>query len=106
MAFMARGYAGALFSSIHNLQPSLPTVLRLFRRQYPGVHLSLVSLPMTAQLDAVVDGRIDIGMLMLPVRHSDRHRAAGARFAGFVPSIARTLRIAGTSTSSRGSEQD
>ena len=44
-------------------------MLRLFRKQNPGVHLSLVSLPMTAQLDAVVDGRIDIGTLMLPVRH-------------------------------------
>ena len=47
----------------------LPTVLRVFRRQNPGVMLSLVSLPMTAQLDAVLDARIDVGMLMLPVRH-------------------------------------
>lgn len=47
----------------------LPTVLRIFRKQHPGVQLALINLPMTAQLDAIVDGRIDIGMLMLPVRH-------------------------------------
>ncbi len=45
----------------------LPTVLRTFRRRYSGVQLSLLNLPMTAQLDAILDRRIDMGMLMMPV---------------------------------------
>lgn len=46
----------------------LPSVLRTFRAQFPGVHLSLVNLPMTEQLDAILDKIIDIGTLMMPVR--------------------------------------
>lgn len=45
-----------------------PNLLRRFRQVFPGVELSLHNLPMTSQLEALNDKRIDIGFLVLPVR--------------------------------------
>jgi LysR family transcriptional regulator, benzoate and cis,cis-muconate-responsive activator of ben and cat genes len=44
-----------------------PNVLRRFRALYPGVELSLHSTPITAQLERLREGVIDVGFLMLPV---------------------------------------
>ena len=44
-----------------------PTILRHFRRNFPDVELSLRNVPVTSQLDALLDQRIDIGFIILPV---------------------------------------
>ena len=79
----------------------LPTVLRTFRRQYPGVQLSLLNLPMTAQLDAILDGRIDMGMLMMPVLDDAittallmKDRVVVALPSGHALAARRTIRLA------------
>lgn len=46
----------------------LPEVLRAFRDRFPGVQLSLVHLPLTAHLDAILEDRVDVGTLVMPIR--------------------------------------
>ncbi len=45
----------------------LPVVVREYRRQYPGVHLSLTEMSTPLQVEALVRGDIDIGVLRPPV---------------------------------------
>ena len=44
-----------------------PRLLRRFRELFPGVELSLHSVPISSQFDALNEKRIDIAFLMLPV---------------------------------------
>ena len=45
----------------------LPLILREFRRQYPQVALSLKELTTDAQIDDLINNRIDVGFLLPPV---------------------------------------
>ena len=47
----------------------LPALLRTFHSQFPGVRISLVNLPMTGQLKALLDQSIDVGLLITPIKH-------------------------------------
>ena len=58
---LALGFGG---SAAYTL---MPAVLRRFRARYPEVEVTLQQLPLTAQLDALRDGRVDVGFLLLPV---------------------------------------
>lgn len=67
----AKGQVGTLSlgfggSAVYTFTPSL---LRQFRKRFPGVELSLQNIPVTSQLDALLDNRIDIGFLLYPVDH-------------------------------------
>jgi DNA-binding transcriptional LysR family regulator len=65
----AKGQVGTLTlgfggSAVYTVTPAL---LRRFRHQFPDVELSLQNIPVTSQLDALLDQRIDIGFLILPI---------------------------------------
>ena len=58
---LALGFGG---SAVYTFTPAL---LRHFRRNFPDVELSLRNVPVTSQLDALLDQCIDIGFIILPV---------------------------------------
>lgn len=65
----AKGQVGTLVlgfggSAVYTITP---TLLRSFRRSFPDVELLLQNVPVTSQLDALMDQRIDIGFLIMPV---------------------------------------
>lgn len=65
----AKGQIGTLTlgfggSAVYTFTPAL---LRRFRRNFPDVELTLRNVPVTSQLDALLDQRIDIGFIILPV---------------------------------------
>lgn len=67
---VARGEAGRLAlgfvgSAMHG---ALPGVLRAHRRAFPKVQLVLTELPTAGQLEALMAGRIDVGVIRPPVR--------------------------------------
>ncbi|MDQ3630548.1 MAG: LysR substrate-binding domain-containing protein [Actinomycetota bacterium] len=67
---VARGEAGRLAlgfvgSAMHG---ALPGVLRAHRRTFPRVQLVLTELPTAGQLEALMAGRIDVGVIRPPVR--------------------------------------
>lgn len=69
---VARGEAGRLAlgfvgSAMHG---ALPGVLRAHRRAFPRVQLVLTELPTAGQLEALLAGRIDAGVLRPPVREA------------------------------------
>lgn len=69
---VARGEAGRLAlgfvgSAMHG---ALPGVLRAHRRAYPKVQLVLTELPTAGQLEALMAGRIDAGVIRPPVREA------------------------------------
>jgi len=49
----------------------LPSVLRRFRRSYPGVEVILRELPAGMQIASLVEKRIDIGLARPPIEHPD-----------------------------------
>jgi DNA-binding transcriptional LysR family regulator len=49
----------------------LPLVLREFSRAFPGVKLELRELTLPQQLEALGDGRVDVGLLRPPVRQAE-----------------------------------
>ena len=60
---LALGFGG---SAVYTFMPSL---LRRFRRNFPDVELSLHNIPVPSQLEALLERRIDIGFVTLPVRN-------------------------------------
>jgi DNA-binding transcriptional LysR family regulator len=60
---LALGFGG---SAVYTFTPSL---LRRFRRNFPDVELSLHNIPVPSQLEALLERRIDIGFVTLPVRN-------------------------------------
>ena len=67
---VARGEAGRLAvgfvgSAMHG---ALPGILRAHRRAYAQVQLVLTELPTAGQLEALMSGRIDVGVIRPPVR--------------------------------------
>ena len=67
----AQGQVGALSlgfggSAVYTFAPSL---LRRFRRTFPDVELLLHNIPVPSQLEALLERRIDIGFITLPVRN-------------------------------------
>lgn len=61
---IARGAAGRLeigFTGSAPFNPVMPPLLARFRREWPGVRLTLNQMTTAAQLEALHDGRIDIG---------------------------------------------
>ena len=62
----ARGEAGALtvgFTGSAPLNPAMRGIVGSFRRQWPGVGLSLAEMSTTDQFDALLEGEIDVGFL-------------------------------------------
>jgi len=59
---LALGFVG---SAMHG---ALPGVLRAHRRAFPRVQLALTELPTAGQLEALLAGRIDVGVIRPPVR--------------------------------------
>ena len=67
---IARGAVGTLslgFVGSAMFSPTLPTILRAFRTQYPDVGLVLRELPTSAQLEALLAGDLDVGVIRGPV---------------------------------------
>jgi len=58
---LSLGFGG---STAHTFTPRL---LRRFRKLFPGVELTLHSVPLSSQFEALNDRHIDIGFLILPV---------------------------------------
>jgi|SRR5882757_655191 len=52
---------------------NFPTIIRRFRKQHAGVRLSLIEMPPTAQWQALVEGKIDLGFTrrLEPPYHND-----------------------------------
>jgi DNA-binding transcriptional LysR family regulator len=59
---LAIGFGGAATYTF------MPSLLRRFRTEFPNVELLLQHMPMTRQFDALMEKRIDIGFLILPVQ--------------------------------------
>ena len=55
---------GAVYSSVYAVVPSL---LRLFGRYYPHVAIELEEMTVQQQLDALAQGKIDVGILRSPI---------------------------------------
>ncbi len=67
---IARGSLGTLsigFVGSAMFSPTLPNILREFRKDHPNVGLVLRELPTTLQLAALVAGELDIGVIRGPV---------------------------------------
>ena len=77
---VARGEAGALAVGFVGsaMYGALPDVLREFRAQRPGVELRLRELPTGAALDALLEGRIDVGVVR-PAQVGPGHRPRHVR---------------------------
>ena len=73
---LARGEAGALALAFVSTADYglLPQLLREFAGRYPGVRLQLVEATSDVQIDEVVAGRIDAGLVIAPL--PPRHTAA------------------------------
>lgn len=67
----SRGEAGHLAIGFVSSAPyeMLPATLGAFRRQYPRVQLSITELNSTVQVDALLDSRIDVGLVRTPLDH-------------------------------------
>ena len=48
----------------------LPRTIQQFRQAYPLVHLQMLDMSTPAQIKALLDGQLDIGMVRLPVAHT------------------------------------
>lgn len=62
----ARGEAGYLtvgFTGSAPFSPAMRGIIGRFRRQWPGVGLSLAEMSTTDQLDGLLEGKIDVGFL-------------------------------------------
>jgi len=51
--------------------PRLPSVIRGLKTDFPGLKLETMDLPFTEQLDALLQGRVDVATMRLPVQHPD-----------------------------------
>src|SRR6266849_5887536 len=49
----------------------LPRTILRFRRVYPLVELQMGDMSTPSQVDSLLDGRIDVGILRLPVVHTE-----------------------------------
>ncbi len=61
-----RGEAGALnvgFTGSAPFNPAMRGIIGRFRRQWPGVGLSLAEMSTTDQLEGLIEGKIDVGFL-------------------------------------------
>jgi DNA-binding transcriptional LysR family regulator len=82
-AQIARGAAGRLeigFTGSAPFNKLMPSMLARFRREWPDVQLALHQMTSAEQLEALCDGRLDIGFARpsaseLPPRHLAVHRA-------------------------------
>jgi DNA-binding transcriptional LysR family regulator len=71
---VARGAIGELsiaFVGSAMFSPTLPDILREFRRGHPEVELVLRELPTVAQLNALVRGELDLGVIRGPIPEAD-----------------------------------
>jgi len=82
-AQIARGAAGRLeigFTGSAPFNPMMPRLLAKFRREWPEVRMMLYQMTTAAQLEALCDGRLDVGFARpasseLVSRHLVVHRA-------------------------------
>lgn len=65
----------------------LPAMLRAFRQRHPYVHLDFHSLTTTDQIKALLQGRIDVGLVRLPVKSDGiaTHRLTAEPFVVALP---------------------
>ena len=71
---VARGAVGTLsiaFVGSAMFSPTLPDILREFRSGHPEVDLVLRELPTVAQLNALVRGELDLGVIRGPIAETD-----------------------------------
>jgi len=71
---VARGSIGRLsigFVGSAMFSPTLPDILREFRTEHPDVELVLRELPTVAQLNALVRGELDIGVIRGPMAETE-----------------------------------
>src|SRR5580704_10569319 len=71
---VARGSLGTLsigFVGSAMFSPTLPDILREFRTGHPEVELVLRELPTVAQLNALVRGELDLGVIRGPIAERD-----------------------------------
>jgi DNA-binding transcriptional LysR family regulator len=71
---VARGAIGSLsiaFVGSAMFSPTLPDILRAFRSGHPEVELVLRELPTVAQLNALVRGELDLGVIRGPIAEAD-----------------------------------
>ncbi|HZL54702.1 MAG TPA: LysR substrate-binding domain-containing protein [Solirubrobacteraceae bacterium] len=71
---VARGAVGRLsiaFVGSAMFSPTLPDILREFRSGHPEVDLVLRELPTVAQLNALVRGELDLGVIRGPIAETD-----------------------------------
>ena len=64
-----RGEAGALRIGfgLPSLATGLPDLVQRFRRQYPGVHISMREMSTPSQLEALENRTLDVGLVRLPI---------------------------------------
>src|SRR5262245_37927652 len=80
----ARGEAGNLrigYTGVTVFARMLSDLIRRYRRQFPGVTVSLLELHTVEQLAALVDGRIDLGFVRLPLVDADERIAVRELYA-------------------------
>jgi len=71
---VARGSLGSLsigFVGSAMFSPTLPDILREFRAGHPDVELVLRELPTVAQLNALVRGELDLGVIRGPIEETE-----------------------------------
>ena len=79
-----RGEAGNLrigYTGVTVFARMLSDLIRRYRRHYPGVAVSLVELHTVEQLEALVEGRIDLGFVRLPLVDPDARIAVRELYA-------------------------
>jgi DNA-binding transcriptional LysR family regulator len=79
-----RGEAGNLrlgYTGVTVFARMLSDLIRRYRRHYPGVSVSLVELHTVEQLTALVEGRIDLGFVRLPLVDPDERIAVRELYA-------------------------
>jgi DNA-binding transcriptional LysR family regulator len=79
-----RGEAGNLrigYTGVTVFARMLSDLIRRYRRDYPGVTVSLVELHTVEQLAALIDGRIDLGFVRLPLVDPDERIAVRELYA-------------------------
>jgi DNA-binding transcriptional LysR family regulator len=57
---------GVGMSTVHSL---VPRALLRFRESAPGVEIEIADMPTLRQIEALIDGRLDVGFVRLPVKH-------------------------------------
>jgi DNA-binding transcriptional LysR family regulator len=89
---LAIGFVGSVSYAL------LPDLLRDFRTRYPGIHFDLRELTSTEQVDGLRSGRIDVGIVRLPLNDAadmTLHIVERERFVAVLPRDHRLAKASG-----------